>query len=253
MNFGPEGFRTFPADSNLIAWAKAARVQGIAAANDAHHDHWWRHQRTWFVGVDALGNAADGSVSGVPLGGAAVDATKQKSWHKAQLSIIRPGYPKQDPNESDAAHRFRRDRDAAHLDGLLPIRAEKRRKMHEPHAFILGIALNEADSGASPLVVWPGSHRLISEVFNAAFAGLSESAAADTDMTEAYQTARRSILETCPRVPVPLRPGEAVLLHPMMIHGVSPWSPDATAAPEGRMIVYFRPLTPLSDWLNCPV
>lgn len=253
MMFGPEGFATFRAEPAMRAWAEAARVKGIAAARDAHRDLWWRHQRTWFVGVDALGNAPDGSVAGTPLEGQAVRATGHTHWHPAQVSIMRPGYPLQDAGESDAAHRFRRDRDAAHLDGLLPIGPERRRKMHEPHAFILGIALNVADAGASPLVVWPGSHRVISDTFTRAFAGLSEAAAADRDVTEVYTKARRAILATCPRVPVPLRPGEAVLLHPMMIHGVAPWADGATSAPEGRMIAYFRPLTSLSDWLNCPV
>jgi hypothetical protein len=47
--------------------------------------------------------------------------------HRAQVSVTYPGYPAPDPEESDAAHRFRRDRDAAHLDGLLPVGPEKRR------------------------------------------------------------------------------------------------------------------------------
>gem|GEM_PF-5301442 len=32
--------------------------------------------------------------------------------------MIRPGYPRQNPDESDAAFRVRRDRDAAQVDGL---------------------------------------------------------------------------------------------------------------------------------------
>jgi hypothetical protein len=92
--------------------------------------------------------------------------------HPAQVSVTYPGYPRQDPGESDAAHRFRRDRDAAHLDGLLPVGPEKRRFLRETHAFILGIAVTEASEGAAPLVVWEGSHRMIRDVFAQAFDGV---------------------------------------------------------------------------------
>ncbi len=55
------------------------------------------------------------------------------------------------------AFRFRLNRDAAHLDGLLPIGPDKRRMVKEPHAWILGLPLNACGAGASPLVVWEGS------------------------------------------------------------------------------------------------
>ena len=48
-------------------------------------------------------------------------------------------------------------------------------------------------------------------------------------------------------------PGEAVLLHRHLLHGVAPWGETATAAPEGRMIAYLRPeFTTLRDWLDRP-
>ncbi|MEL7344994.1 MAG: phytanoyl-CoA dioxygenase family protein [Pseudomonadota bacterium] len=253
MNFGPEGFVTFPAEPSMLLWAQAARRKGIAAATHPIGQKWWRHQQTWFVGVDALDNGADGAVSGVPLAGAAPMATGCTNWHAAQVSIIRPGYPRQDDNERDAAFAFRRDRDAAHLDGLLPVGPKRRRKMLEPHAFILGIALNTASAGASPLVVYVGSHRIMAQAFARAFAGLCDDQAADRDMTHAYGDARREVFATCPRVPVPLAVGEAVLLHPMMIHGIAPWAKGAKSDPEGRMIAYFRPPTSLSEWRTSPV
>ena len=49
-------------------------------------------------------------------------------------------------------------RDAAHLDGVLPVGSDKRRMVKEPHAWIVGLSLNAADAGAAPLVVWEGSH-----------------------------------------------------------------------------------------------
>jgi hypothetical protein len=79
--------------------------------------------------------------------------------HPAQLSVIRPGYPQPSPEETPAAFAYRRDRDAAHLDGLLPIGPEKRRMVKEPHGWILGLPLNETT--ASPLTIWEGSHEVI--------------------------------------------------------------------------------------------
>lgn len=203
-----------------------------------------RHGGTWFVGVDALPNGPDGAIDGVPLRGA---------WdlppllmHRAQVSIVYEGYPGRDPDESAAAHRFRRDRDAAHMDGLLPEGPDRRRHLREAHAYILGIPLN--DVPASPLVVWPGSHRIMGRAFVAAFDGVPPDRWGDMDVTDTYQAARAEVLATCTRTPVPLRPGGSVLLHRHLIHGVAPWEGPAT--PEGRAVAYFRPeVAALADWL----
>jgi hypothetical protein len=73
------------------------------------------------------------------------------------------------------------------------------------------------------------------------------------DLTEPYQAARRVVFDTCERMALPSQPGEAVLVHRHLVHGVAPWSELATASPEGRMIAYFRPefATP-GDWLDQP-
>ena len=55
-----------------------------------------------------------------------------KPYHKAQLSVIFPGYPKPRTGDSEAAFEYRRKRDAAHVDGLLPIGVEKT-YLVEPH------------------------------------------------------------------------------------------------------------------------
>lgn len=243
MSFSAQGFVHLPWSEQVAAWAQAARPVAQRAVRDAPR----RHGGTWIVGVDALSNAPDGSISGVPLTGGWDDhVAPPAQWHAAQVSVVFAGYPGRDPDESAAAHRFRLRRDAAHVDGLLPEGPGRRRHLREPHAFILGLPLN--DVPASPLVVWPGSHLIMARAFARAFAGLPPARWGDVDVTEAYQAARRDVFDTCPRVELCARPGEATLLHRHLLHGVAPWSgPDPG---EGRMIAYFRPeLTDPGDWL----
>jgi hypothetical protein len=219
---------------------------------------WLRHGGTWFAGVDVLGNDATGRIGdGPPLSGAARAAaevvTGALPLHPGQVSITFPGYPGRDADETEAAHRYRLRRDAAHLDGLLPEGPNRRRHLREPHGYILGIALTEADPGAAPLVVYAGSHEIMRTAFRAAFEGVAPDAWGDMDVTEAYQAARRRCFERCPRIELPLRPGEAVLVHRLALHGIAPWAQGAQAAPEGRAIAYFRPcLSNPADWLSLP-
>ena len=246
VNPDDPGWRRIGPHPALAAWAEAALPLARAAVASLVPGD-WRHGGTWWVGLDALTNGPDGAVAGVPLPWEVL-GLPPVPLHRAQLSTLRPGYPGRDPDETEAAHRFRRDRDAAHLDGLLPEGPDKRRFLREPHAWVLGIALNDCDPGAAPLVVWEGSHRIILDAFRTACAGADDPGA--LDLTEVYQAARRRVFDTCRRLPLPGRPGEAVLLHRALIHGVAPWATGATAPPEGRIVAYFRPLLPgVSDWL----
>ncbi len=257
--FLADGFLRFPADAAVAAWARHARPVAAAAARDPAHAAWLRCGGTWFVGVDALPNDADGRLAdGPPLAGAARDFIAgaldlRLPLHRAQVSVCYPGYPQPSPEESPAAFDFRRNRDAAHVDGLHAEGADRRRHLKEPHAFILGIALTEQSADAAPLSVWQGSHRLMTPMFAAAFAGRKPETWAGIDVTAPYQAARRDAFARCPRVLLPTSPGEAVLLHRHVLHGVAPWGPSATAGPEGRMIAYFRPeFARLGDWLDHP-
>lgn len=238
-----DGFVVFDPALTVAAWAEAALKAGreiLAQGGDL------RHGKTWFVGVDALPNAPDGSVSGLPLDGPFMaHVTAPDIWHQAQLSVVFPGYPQQDPDESDAAHRYRRNRDAAHVDGLLPEGPERRRHLREPHGFILGLPLNACYQ--SPLVVWPGSHTIMQAGFAKVFAGLPPEKWGDVDVTDAYQAARRKVFDHCPRVEVPAAPGQAVLLHRHLVHGVAPWGSGQGS--DMRMIAYFRPQIAPADWL----
>jgi hypothetical protein len=253
------GWQVFESEPAVRDWLEAAGPAAIRVSHEAGpRATWLRHRGTWFVGVDALPNGPDGAVAGgPPLGGQALAEALSVAGplplHRGQVSVTYPGYPAQDPGESDAAHRFRRDRDAAHLDGLLPVGSEKRRYLKEMHAFILGIAVTEADADAAPLVVWDGSHHLIRAAFAEAFDGVSPETWSGIDLTGIYTEVRRAVFASCQRREVPLRPGQSVLVHRHAIHGVAPWREGSKAVEEGRAIVYFRPEVALpDDWLNLP-
>jgi len=76
----------------------------------------------------------------------------------------------------------------------------------------------------------------------------------EVDITEVYQATRREIFETCRRIELPAKPGEAYLLHRHCLHGVAPWGATATASPDGRMIAYFRPefAGGVAEWIKLP-
>lgn len=239
------GWRRVAEHPALKAWAEAAKGPAAAAVR-ASTD--WRCGGTWCVGLEALGNDADGTVAGVPLPWDVLGLDPMP-LHRAQVSTTRAGYPLPSEAESEAAYRFRLNRDSAHLDGLLPVGPEKRRYVKEPHAWILGLPLNRADAGAAPLVVWEGSHLMM----QAALVPLLSQAddPSEVDVTDAYQAARAEVFRTCARVELPGVPGEAVILHRHLIHGVAPWRGDATAEEPGRMVAYFRPLLPsVTEWIT---
>jgi hypothetical protein len=233
----------------ILGWARAARPvaeQAIAASPEP-----WRCGGTWFVGVDALPNGPDGAVAGAAFPWDALPLAPC-ALHWGQLSTIRPGYPQLSAEETPAAFRFRQTRDAAHLDGLLPVGPEKRRKIKEPHAWILGLPLTEAQG--APLVVWERSHLVLQDALRRALAPHPPAIWAEVDITEAYQTARAQVFELCPRIELRAVPGEAMVLHRLTLHGVAPWpSADHDKGQSARIIAYFRPmLTSVADWIRAP-
>lgn len=243
------GWTTFAFDAATFAWSQAAERAGRAALADPALAHWHQCEGTWFVGVDALPNDAGGAVGGVALAGPAIDALAPlPRLHPAQVSVVFPGYPRPRAGESAAAFRYRQTRDAAHVDGIIAEGPARRRHLREPHAWILGLPLSDSPAGAAPLVVWEGSHHIMREAFARAFDGVAPEHWGDVDVTGIYQDARRRVFETCRRVPVHARPGEAYVIHRLALHGVAPWSaPDG----PGRMIAYFRPLVErVADWLK---
>lgn len=248
------GWAVVPASPASRAWAAAAQDRVPRILADPANAKWYRHGATWFVGVDVLDNAEDGALGPVALAGPALTLLGALGypvthWHSGQLSVLFPGYPARDPGESDGAARFRRNRDAAHVDGLLPIGPDRQRMLKEPHAFILGFPLSEPRPGASALTVWEGSHRSIGNAFRAALADVTDGLRGETDLTAPYHAARRAAFETCRRLRVEAAPGEAIILHRHMLHGISPWEGPAD---RPRAVAYFRPQITISDWLTEP-
>ncbi len=258
--FFERGWCRFPHDPSLARWvghSLAAARRAVAAPGNAQ---WRRYQGTWFVGVNALENDEAGRVDGgPPLAGSATDFIRSElglsgfAWDRAQVSVCYPGYPRPSEGESAAAFGYRLKRDAAHVDGLRAEGPERRRHLRELHGFILGIPMVEASPDASPFVVWEGSHELMRAALRACFAGLDPSVWGSIDVTEAYKAARREVFGACRRVTVSARPGEAYLVHRLALHGIAPWGPSATAGPDGRMVVYFRPVIDgAGRWLMDP-
>jgi hypothetical protein len=245
------GWAHLPADPATRAWAEAALPRALAALDDPAQAHQWQCEGTWFVGVDALDNAADGAVDGLALDGPGPALARALfgplPLHRAQLSGLRPGYPRPRGGESAAAFRYRARRDAAHVDGLLPTGPERRRVLGEPHAWILGLPLRapEPVAEAAPLVVWEGSHAVLGAALSDALRGTDPADWPGIDLTGIYQATRRKVFETCPRRVLPARPGEALLLHRHLLHGIAPWPAAAgrapAEAPPTRLIAYFRP------------
>lgn len=259
-HFFDRGWCRFEQDPLLLDWIRAALEAARATLADPRHARWHRYQDTWFAGVNALPNDRDGAVAGSgPLRGMAVEFIADQlglagfAWDRAQVSVCYPDYPQPAANESEGKARYRRERDAAHLDGLLPEGPGRRRHLREHHGFILGIPMVEFDADASPFVVWEGSHEVIRETFSRCFADLAPERWGDEDVTEVYHRVREDIFKRCNRVEIHAIPGQAYLAHRLSLHGMAPWSDDAGAGPDGRMICYFRPNTfgPY-DWLHQP-
>lgn len=248
------GWCRFGEDDAVSNWVAAALPEAERVRRDPQLvADWLRCGGTWFAGVNVLPNDATGALTGGPaLQGAAVAYVKARfgaqRWDRAQLSVMYPGYPREMDGESPAAFRFRRDRDAAHVDGLLPEGEARRRFFREAHGFVLGVPLNKTSEHASPMVVWEGSHLRMRDAFGAALAGVDPADWGKVDLTDVYQATRRACFETCKRVIVHAVPGEVYLIHRLALHGVTPWGAQAQDAM--RMIAYFRPELPnIADWL----
>jgi hypothetical protein len=251
-----KGWAVFPSEAASEAWCDAAQRRAETVLRDPRLSRdMLRHGRTWFVGVDVMGCDAAGAVPGGPVlsgAGVAFAATQMSDnwagdWGRGQLSVAYPGYPRRDPGESLPNHRFRKTRAGAHLDGLLPKPPEKRRYFVEPHGVILGIALDDSTGGRSPLALWEGSHVLLLEMMRRALGTCPPDQMSDIDLTDIYAATRKTCFESCTRVDVGLAPGDMIVLHRALLHGLAPWE---SASPRPRRTVYFRPeLANIADWL----
>jgi len=209
-----------PWRADLAVWATGAAQVARVRIDTPGQAGQWRHGGTWCVGLNLLGNDGAGRVAGglplpleLPVGAAA--------WDGAQVSVCRPGYPGRGAGDSDSVLRYRRGRDAAHVDGLLPIGPGRRRMLREPHALVIGLPLNICGAGASPLMVWEGSVAVMRAAFAGALAGVPPSDWPMVDLTDTYHAARAACFATCPRWVVQAKPGAGYLVHRLALHGVA--------------------------------
>ncbi|MEM8536944.1 MAG: hypothetical protein AAGF56_03690 [Pseudomonadota bacterium] len=253
------GWARFPREQVVQDWAAAAFAIAKERVTAPEEQRWLRAEGTWFVGVDTLPNDPLGRVGvSKQVAGAAMEAAQALygtlPLHRGQVSVIYPGYPRPVDGESETAFRYRLNRDAAHVDGLIPTGEARRRYLLERHAYILGLPLTDCAGGASPISVWEGSHVIMRKAVELALSDLPHTEWKRVDLTDIYQAARREVFDTCERHVIEAGPGEAYLVHRLALHGVTPWQDGAQAPEEGRMIVYFRPEWPDSgdQWLTAP-
>ncbi len=244
-------------DPALRDWITATLDAARRTLHDPANRQWWRHGDTWFAGVNVLDNDTHGAVAGgLPLQAFALECARRLPGgdvplDRAQVSVCLPGYPQPSAEESDANHRFRKNRDAAHIDGLRRHGPERRRFPGEQHAWILGIPMSTCDPGAAPFTVWEGSHHLALAAFRDLLGDVAMERWSETDVTDEYHALRRRVFSECPRREIHAVPGQAYLVHRLALHGMAPWDPAATAGPDGRMICYFRPaLCDPADWIR---
>jgi hypothetical protein len=126
-HFFTRGWCRFAYDPILFSWVNATLPSVRATLQDPLQAKWLRYQKTWFAGVNALPNDPQGAVANSgPLRGKAVDFIADQlklenfAWDQAQISVCYPGYPQPMAGESPGKARYRRERDAAHVDVLLP-------------------------------------------------------------------------------------------------------------------------------------
>lgn len=253
--FERKGWIKFEFDQHLEHWAKTANSEiNLKLRNKEFLQNGLTCQGTWFVGVEALENDPDGSLNGVPLRGpfkSLMESYKTCTLHLAQVSIIFQGYPKPRGQESQSSFNFRLKRDAAHVDGLIAETPGGPRRLKEPHAYVLGIPINQAPENASPMVVWEGSHHLMSSAFKRFFSNQNLSEWENLDIREIYFETRKEVFRKCKRIVLHANVGESYMIHRHCLHGISPWDPKTVSFSEGRKIVYFRPeLEKLADWPN---
>jgi len=263
--FFEQGWCRFEYDLNIALWIKAVLPHARKAVQAKENEKWLRCGGTWFAGVNVLPNRPDGSIDESPnLQGEVIDfihqiiqfdpiKSDQIKLDQAQISVCYPGYPQPMPSESEEAFGFRQNRDAAHVDGFLAEGPKRRRFLREYHGFILGLPLVNFDEAASPIVVWEGSHKLVREAMVTRFSGHDVETWGMQDITDSYHAVRQKVFEQCRRITISAKPGEAYLLHRLVVHGVAPWHESTKSSSDGRMICYFRPeISSAESWLNDP-
>ncbi len=253
--YARKGWHVFDRDARLTRWVNASLGEARKTINDPINRKWLRHGGTWFAGVNVFNNDALGALGQGPrLHGNAVRfieelTGKPLALDKGQLSVCYPGYPKPSPAESDLAFAYRCNRDAAHIDGIL--KEGQERYLREFHDYIFAIPMVDVDHLASPFVVWSGSHSIVRRRLLDALSGYRAAQWSQVPIKQVYQALRKEIFDSCERVEVHLKVGQALVAHRLLLHGTSPWRKNAMASEDGRMMCFFRPATlGIEQWLS---
>ena len=209
----------FAHDPILEGWVRAALAPARATLQNPRQAKWLRYQGTWFAGVNALPNDAQGAIEASgPLQAQVIEFIETElglrdfAWDAAQISICYPGYPKPMQGETHGA-------DALPVANAMPrmSTAYCRRvpndgaHLREYHGFILGIPLVEYDATPSPFVVWEGSQEIMRQILPHASLDYLQSNGGSRIITEVYHAAREQVFANCERVEIHARPGEAFL------------------------------------------
>ena len=258
VSLSERGWIKFDNDPDILDWVHYIQPTAAGIAKDPKQKALWlRHGDTWFVGVNSLPNDPAGSVAEWPqLKGAVVDFLIKLhgpiALDRAQISVIYPGYPAFDGTETEVAHRYRKNRCGAHVDGLRSEGLNRRRFIHEPHQYVLGLPTVGYNVQASPMVVWEGSHHIIRAAFKSVLDDIPVAQWNSIDLTKVYHEARRNCFDQCEQISILAKPGECYLLHRLALHGIAPWPEEVAPIDHGRMVVYFRPEGDgnLINWLN---
>ena len=269
-NFNQKGWCFLDNDDQHHRWIEAAKANILYKFGKRKYTKRdFRSGNTWFIGTNFLDNGSDGNINGVSMSSGLWSQISGKFgqgveyWDPGQVSIFWQGYPKNDSRETEKAFKYRLNKYASHVDGLLPIGPKKRRFAKEYHAFILGLPVINSMAGSAPLVVWEGSHIIFRDLFRRLYNRVSETELRNLDITEMYQKCRTKVFSTCPIRKIFSDHNQPYVLDRHLLHGVVQWKTNKMHSSKkcpndgiqfdplsGRIVIYFRPSykSPM-DWL----
>ncbi len=247
-NYSGKGWASFPFDPNLYDWAIKVHTLVTKKINSTEGQRKkLRCGDTWFPGVNFLENDSFGNIDGALFPEKLLKFIKHHEpnfggiFDKGQISICYTGYPRRMNSESKSSFDFRRNRYAAHIDGILPVGKTRRRFIKEYHSFILGIPINQAGKEASPCVIWEGSHEIIKNELRKYKRLRKISNWGNEDITEFYNDLRKKIFSSCEVKEIWVPMGHAYIINRLSLHGIMPWNQKPKGDENSRMIAYFRP------------
>ena len=233
-SFFERGWVRFPFDPEIATWVGAARAPAVQTLDDPELRRLWlRCGGTWFAGVNALPNTADGALpehAVPPLGGRAIEFIARHLG----LVRIRMGQGAGLDLFSRLSATLRRGKRGRIWFSIAPRRCACRRVAPVRSGPPKNTQRNpwvhpwpSADRCTRQRCADGGLRRLATKSCAGRFQNAWRVSRRGTGRrkmwTEAYVSARRQCFERCPRVTIPARLGEVYLVHRLCLHGVAPW------------------------------